>query len=61
MRSIKDVKKLWRFYHENFDEEFCTVHFFNQQISVIDRCFSKINFTIKNNRVFSPDTEEFYT
>lgn len=61
MRSIKDVKKLWRFYHENFDKRYCKIHFINNEIFVTDTRMEKINFVIKNNRVFSPDTEKFYT
>lgn len=62
-RDVNLIKKLWAFYHANFNEKFCEIHFVKgkNQIYVTDQKGDRIDFLVKNGHIFSPDTRKAYS
>ena len=52
-------RRLHDFYRMNFDNKFCNCKIDNEKMIVSDDKES-ITFIIKENKIFSPDTQKFY-
>ena len=53
-------KRLKDFFRVNFDSETCQCKIENEKLIVVDSDSKSIRFVIKDNRIYSPDTEKFY-
>ena len=54
-------KRLSDFFRVNFDSETCQCKIENEKLIVVDSDSKSIRFEIKDNRIYSPDTEKFYS
>lgn len=54
-------RRLNDFFRLNFDSKTCINKIENEKMIVIDNQQDSIRFEIKNNRIFSPDTEKYYS
>ena len=54
-------KRLKDFFIMNFDGETCQCKIENEKLIVVDSDSKSIRFEIKDNRIFSPDTQKFYS
>ena len=53
-------KRLSDFFRVNFDSETCQCKIENEKLIVVDSDSKSIRFEIKDNRIYSPDTQKFY-
>lgn len=53
-------KRLADFFRLNFDSSTCKKTIKDETMSVIDSNGETVNFIIKDNRIYSPDTKQFY-
>lgn len=54
-------KRLSDFFRVNFDSETCQCKIENEKLIVVDSDSKSIRFEIKDNRIYSPDTQKFYS
>lgn len=54
-------KRLSDFFRVNFDSETCQCKIENEKLIVVDSDLKSIRFEIKDNRIYSPDTQKFYS
>ena len=54
-------RRLSDFFRMNFDGETCQCRIENEKLIVVDSDSQSIRFEIKDNRIYSPDTEKFYS
>ena len=62
MKDMKNwnEKRLSDFFRANFDSKTCQCKIENEKLIVVDSDSQSMRFEIKDNRIFSPDTNKFY-
>ena len=53
-------RRLKDFFRANFDKTTCEYKIENEKMIVVDSDSKSIRFEIKDNRIYSPDTQKFY-
>ena len=54
-------RRLKDFFRANFDKNTCQCRIENEKLIVVDSDSQSIRFEIKDTRIFSPDTQKFYS
>ena len=53
-------RRLKDFFRANFDGKTCECKIENEKMIVVDSDSQSMRFEIKDNRIYSPDTQKFY-
>ena len=53
-------RRLKDFFRANFDGKTCECKIENEKMIVVDSDSQSIRFEIKENKIYSPDTQKFY-
>ena len=60
MKAWNERRLNW-FFRLNFDDKTCKSNIENEILTVTDEIGDKITFILKENKIYSPDTEKYYS